>query len=323
MKKVEVSAPGKLMLFGEHAVVYNRPCIVTTVDQRIRVLIELVFGDEIKIDAPEVGVADYTKKLGLLGQHKNLPKGVQFLEMSILNFFEKYKVKSGLKIETKSEFSSEFGFGSSSAVTVAALKGLSELFKIKMDNKKLFDLAYKTVLSVQEVGSGFDLTAAIWGGTIFFVTGGEKVIPLKVKKLPLVVGYTGIKADTPTMVKKVASLRENNKKLVDSIFDQISLLTNKAKTVLLRGNFKKTGELMNLNQELLDALGVNTKELSNLIIAARETGAWGAKLSGAGGGDCMIAFVKEEKRKAVESAIQKAGGGVIKVRPNAEGVKIE
>ena len=192
-----------------------------------------------------------------------------------------------------------------------------------MDNKKLFDLAYKTVLSVQEVGSGFDLTAAIWGGTIFFVTGGEKVIPLKVKKLPLVVGYTGIKADTPTMVKKVASLRENNKKLVDSIFDQISLLTNKAKTVLLRGNFKKTGELMNLNQELLDALGVNTKELSNLIIAARETGAWGAKLSGAGGGDCMIAFVKEEKRKAVESAIQKAGGRVIKVRPNAEGVKIE
>ncbi len=311
------------MLFGEHAVVYNRPCIVTTVDQRIRVLIELVFGDEIKIDAPEVGVADYTKKLGLLGQHKNLPKGVQFLEMSIRNFFEKYKVKSGLKIETKSEFSSEFGFGSSSAVTVAALKGLSELFKIKMDNKKLFDLAYKTVLSVQEVGSGFDLTAAIWGGTIFFVTGGEKVIPLKVKKLPLVVGYTGIKADTPTMVKKVASLRENNKKLVDSIFDQISLLTNKAKTVLLRGNFKKTGELMNLNQELLDALGVNTKELSNLIIAARETGAWGAKLSGAGGGDCMIAFVKEEKRKAVESAIQKAGGRVIKVRPNAEGVKIE
>jgi mevalonate kinase len=90
LKKVEVSAPGKLMLFGEHAVVYNRPCIVTTVDQRIRVLIELVFGDEIKIDAPEVGVAGYTKKLGLLGQHKNLPKGVQFLEMSIKNFFEKY-----------------------------------------------------------------------------------------------------------------------------------------------------------------------------------------------------------------------------------------
>lgn len=323
MKKIKVSAPGKLMLFGEHAVVYNRPCIVTTVDQRIRVLIELVFGDEIKIDAPEVGVAGYTKKLGLLGQHKNLPKGVQFLETSIKNFFEKYKVKSGLRIETKSEFSSEFGFGSSSAVTVAAFKGLSELFKIKMDNKKLFDLAHKTVLDVQGVGSGFDLAAAIWGGTVFFVTGGKKVIPLKVKKLPLVVGYTGIKADTPTMVKKVAILRENNKKLVDSIFDQISLLTNKAKTLLLRGNFKKTGELMNLNQELLDALGVNTKELSNLIIAARETGAWGAKLSGAGGGDCMIAFIKEEKRKAVESAIQKAGGRVIKVRPNAEGVKIE
>lgn len=146
---------------------------------------------------------------------------------------------------------------------------------------------------------------------------------MKTKKLPLVVGYTGIKADTPIMVKKVATLRENNKRLVDSIFDQISLLTKKAKIALLNGDFKKTGELMNLNQGLLDTLGVNTPELANLIFAAREAGAYGAKLSGAGGGDCMIAFVKEEKRKAVESAIQKAGGRVIKVRPNAEGVKIE
>lgn len=322
-ERVEVSAPGKLMLFGEHAVVYNRPCLVTAVEQRMKVLTELTSSGEMKIDAPDVGIVGYVKKLDLLGQDKNLPKGVQFLTRGVKNFFEKYKVKSGLKIKTQSEFSSEFGFGSSSAVTVGILKGLSELFKVKLNKKQLFDLAYKTVLDVQGVGSGFDLAAAIWGGTVYFVTGGKIIISLGVEGLPLVVGYTRIKADTPTLVRQVAGLYKNHPKLVDSLFDAITLLTQEAKKALLKGDWKKLGELMNLNQGLLDALGINTPELANLIFAAREAGAYGAKLSGAGGGDCMIVFVKEEKRKAVESAIQKAGGRVIKVRSNAEGVRTE
>lgn len=323
MRKVKVSAPGKLMLFGEHAVIYNRPCIVTAVDQRISVKIRPVKKSKLLIDAPDVKIVGYCRGIDALGKKTNMPKGVRFLEAAVKNFFEKYKVGSGLKIKTKSEFSSEFGFGSSSAVTVAAIKGLSVLFKVKLSKKGLFDLAYKTVLDVQGMGSGFDLAAAIWGGTVYFVTGGQKIIPLKIKDLPLVVGYSGIKADTPTLVKKVAALRKNNKKLIDGIFDQISFLTNKARTALLDGDFKKTGELMNLNQGLLDALGVNTKKLSCLIFAAREAGAWGAKLSGAGGGDCMIALAPEKNRGRVEKAIENIGGKVIRVKSSVEGVMAE
>ena len=121
-----------------------------------------------------MGVKGYSREIDSLGKRADMPKGVRFLETAVKNFFEKYQVKSGLKIKTKSEFSSKFGFGSSSAVTVAALKGLSVLFKVKLSKKELFNLAYKTVLDVQGVGSGFDLAAAIWGGTIFFVTGGKK-----------------------------------------------------------------------------------------------------------------------------------------------------
>lgn len=311
------------MLFGEHAVVYNRPCLVTAVNQRIKVKIKINDSDVVEVEAPDVGIKGYRKKIDSLGKQINMPKGVQFLEMAVKNFFEKYQVKSGLKVETKSEFSPQFGFGSSSAATAAALECLSILFNMKLGKKELFNLAYKTVLDVQGVGSGFDLAAAIWGGTIYFVTGGKKIIPLKIEKLPLVIGYTGVKADTPTLVRQVARLRLRHLGLVNGIFDNISFLTREAKRALAKGDLKKGGELMNLNQGLLDALGVNTKKLADLIFAARQAGAYGAKLSGAGGGDCMIALVSKKTRATVEKAIKKEKGRVIRVQTGAEGVRRE
>ncbi len=321
-KTIKISAPGKLMLFGEHAVVYGRPCIVTAVDHRMRVSMELLSGEKIKINAPDVGVKNYVGDIVDL-KKANLPKGIRFVGTAINNFFKTYDVTSGLRVETKSDFSSEFGFGSSSAVTVGIIKALSELFGKKLTNQELFNLSYKTVLDVQGVGSGFDLAAAIWGGTIYFVTGGKKIVPLNIKELPLIVGYTGIKADTPTLVRKVAEFYKNQKKLVGIIFDTITSLTKEAREALKKSDMKRLGELMDINQGFLNTLGVNSKELSKLIFAAREGGAYGAKLSGAGGGDCMIALSSRGLKRKVETFIEKAGGTILRVKMNADGVKIE
>jgi len=321
-KTIKVSAPGKLMLFGEHAVVHGRPCIVTAVDNRMRVLMELVSGEEIEINAPDVGVKNYVGSIADL-RKANLPKGVRFVGTAINNFFKTYGVTSGLRVETKSDFSSEFGFGSSSAVTVGVIKALSELFGKKLTNQELFDLSYKTVLDVQGVGSGFDLAAAIWGGTIYFVTGGKKIVPLNIKELPLIVGYTGIKADTPTLVRQVARIHKDQKRLVEMVFDTIANLVEEVKRVLRKSDLKRLGKLMDINQGLLDVLGVNSVELSNLIFTARENGALGAKLSGAGGGDCIIALSSRGLKRKVETSIEKAGGTILRVKMNADGVKIE
>jgi mevalonate kinase len=321
--KITASAPGKLMLFGEHAVVYGRPCIVTAVDQRIRVSVQKLTEKELQIEAPDVGILNYKKNINKIGHGNDIPKGVRFIEYAIKNFKNKFGLPSGVKIETKSDFSSKFGFGSSSAATVATLKAVSELFRVKLTMKGLFDLSYKTVLGVQGVGSGFDLAAAIWGGTIYFVTGGKKIAPLNTGKLSLVIGYTGIKADTPTLVKKVGELCKNNKKETDKIFDIIGVIVEDAKKALLKGDFKKLGSLADINQGLLDSLGVSTKELFNLTAAAREGGAYGAKLSGAGGGDCMISFVNSRYRNAARRAIRIVGGTVLDVETGAEGVRIE
>ncbi|NIO44716.1 MAG: mevalonate kinase [Candidatus Aenigmarchaeota archaeon] len=318
---VKVSAPGKLMLFGDHAVVHNRPCIVTAVDHRISVSLDKRNDNKIILDAPDMNIKNYKISLDNLG--KQPPKKVRFVLTAIKNFFEKYKVESGLDIKTKSEFSSEFGLGSSSAVTVSTLKALSELFGIKINNKELFDLSYKTVLDIQDVGSGFDVAAAIYGGTLYFVTGGKVIEPIYIKELPMVVGYTGIKADTATLVKMVYRKLAEEPEIINKNFDDIARIVDKAKIEIQRNNWKRVGELMNLNQELLRDIDVSSKELERLISAAKNVGAYGAKLSGAGGGDCMIAVADKENYNNVIKAIEKEDGTFIEVKLNAEGVRIE
>jgi mevalonate kinase len=141
-------------------------------------------------------------------------------------------------------------------------------------------------------------------------------------ELPMVVGYTGIKADTPTLVRQVAELKRNEA-WVDSVFGDITDLVNRGKELFKNKKFEQIGKLLNKNQNLLATLNVSSKELDRLIKVAMEAGAYGAKLSGAGGGDCMFAFVGENKREQVGAAIEKAWGVWMKVRTGAEGVRLE
>jgi mevalonate kinase len=318
---IKVSAPGKLMLFGDHAVVHNRPCIVTAVDHRISATVEKTNDNKIIINAPDLDINNYEVSIDDL--EKEHSRKVVFALTAIKNFFKKYNVKSGLNITTKSEFSSEFGMGSSSAVTVDVIKGLAELFKIKLSNKELFDLSYKTVLEIQKVGSGFDVAAAIYGGSLFFVTGGKVIENIKVQKMPLIVGYTGIKADTSSLVKMVYRELAEEPEKINKNFDESEKIVNEARQEIQKSNWKRVGELMNRNQELLRELGVSSKELEKLIKAAKDAGAYGAKLSGAGGGDCMIAISDWKNHENIKKAIEKAGGKVIDTKLNAEGVKLE
>lgn len=320
--KVTVSAPGKLMLFGEHAVVYDRPCLVTAVDQRMRATVEVIDESVFRLDAPDVQISGYQKPMSELGVGE-VPKGVKFVEFAVKNFCAKYPMPNGIKITTISEFSSLFGFGSSSASTVCVVKALAELSEKKFTNKQLFDIAYKTVLDVQGKGSGFDVAAAIYGGTLYFVTGGKIIEPLTIHDMSLVIGYTGVKADTVTIMDQVKEKMKANPERVDRIYDAIAKLTNDAKQKMIEGDWERVGKFMDFNQEYLRDLGVSSEKLEELISAAKGAGAYGAKLSGAGGGDCMIALADKEHKDEVEKAIGVAGGQVIHIATGAEGVRVE
>ncbi len=288
---VKASAPGKLMLFGEHIAVYGKPCIVTAVNHRMSVSVEKRDDDKIIINAPEVHVKDYKISINdFINQH---PKEVSFVLTAVNNFFDKYGCESGLNIETQSEFSSKFGFGSSSAVTVSTLKALAELFGIKLTTNELFNISYKTVLDVQKVSSGFDVASAIFGGTIYFARKGEIIEKMNIKEIPLVVGYTGVKADTPTLINKVGKMMEKEPEKINDIFDKIESIVIKAKEKIKNSGLDELGQFMNDNQKYLEMLDVSSPELDRLIFSSNNAGAYGSKLSGAGGGDCMIARVPE------------------------------
>ncbi len=299
------SAPGKLMLFGEHVVVYGRPCIVTAIDRRLFVSAH---------------------------QTSETPEDTRFLDAAV----KTWGADKGLKFFAKSTFSGKYGFGSSSAVTVATLK----LLRPEASNQELFNAAYKIVLEVQGAGSGFDVAAAVYGGTLYYIKNlpaqaGKTVEPLAVSDIPLVVGYTGIKADTVSLMNNVAQKKKDNPEKVGRIFEGIAKLVNEAKNKMIEGparnasasvaggDWERVGKLMDFNQEYLRDLGVSSEKLESLISAAKGAGAWGAKLSGAGGGDCMIALAPQDKRKAVEDAITRAGGEVVDITANAQGVRLE
>lgn len=319
--KVTASAPGKLMLYGEHSVVYGSPCIVTAVDQRVRVSVEPNGEGEIHVCSPNVGLDEYHKSIERLGKD-DVPKSMQFVEYLVKRFYAKHKIKQGIRISTESDFSTQFGFGSSAAVVVALTKALAQYFDIAIDNKQIFELSYQAVLDVQGVGSGFDVAASVYGGTIYYVTPGTIIESIYKGELPMVVGYTGVKADTPTLIRQVAELKRNEA-WVDSVFSDISSLVDEAKTYFKSNDFVQLGKLMNKNQKLLSTLNVSSKELNNLIKAAKQAGAYGAKLSGAGGGDCMIAFIDKQDRDKIGEVIEQAGGEWMKVKTGAEGVRIE
>ena len=340
MNKVTVSAPGKLMLLGEHAVVYNHPCLVTAVDQRMYVIIEVINEPIFELHAPDVQVTDYKKPISEVGRG-DISKGAKFVEIAVTNilshpelvsgFRNKFGMKKrqvqndnlGIRITTKSDFSSQFGLGSSSSSAVCTIKAVSELLGLNLSEKEIFDLSYKTILDIQGKGSGFDVAAATYGGTLYYMTAGKVIESFKIDSSPLIMGYSGIKADTVTLMNKVKGEFSNKQSRLEEIYDSIEVLVNQAKDAIMKMDWEMLGLLMNKNQKYLKDLGVSIEKLDSMIKASINAGAYGAKLSGAGGGDCMVAVVSDEKRGKVIGAIQSAGGEIIDIKTGAEGVRIE
>lgn len=292
------------MLLGEHAILYGQPCLVTAINKGLTVSMEKTDDGKVTVAAPE-------------------SPDTRFVEAAVRVGCEAWGIRhKGLRIQTQSELGA-YGFGSSSAATVATLEALRLLFHREVEKQECFNVAKQVVLAVQGAGSGFDVAAAIWGGTLYFADGGNIIEPLSIKGLPLTVGYTGVKADTTTLIAEVSKKRKKYPEKVDRIFQAIGKLVGEAKTKILEEDWERVGKLMDFNQEYLRDLGVSTQKLEDLILAAKQAGALGAKLSGAGGGDCMICLATSDKRQKTSRAIQETGGEVIDVAPNAEGVKQE
>lgn len=324
-QEVHVSAPGKLMLLGEHAVVYQRPCLVTAMDARLHMTLTLTSDDLFTIHAPDVDVDHVQGRIAdVYAGGEALADGTRFIESALAVFRERFGLDHGVRIETRSDFSSKLGLGSSSATVACTLFGLAKLLQRDLSLRELFDRGIEAVFRVQQTGSGFDLASTIYGGTLYYnnVTPRE-IVPLKVPELPLVVAYTGMKADTPTYVRRVAALLNAWPAAMNQLFDTMAELVRDGRDALEGADWAGLGQLMNMQHGLAHAIGVDTPTTVELVFRAREAGAYGAKLSGAGGGDCIIVLAPDHKRKEIENTLRRSGGQIVPVLPHAQGVRVD
>jgi mevalonate kinase len=314
------------MLLGEHAVVHGRPCLVTAMDARLTMTLTLATGDTFTIHAPDVGVEYVMGRVAdAFAGGQALARGTRFIESTLTVFRERFGLAHGLHIETRSDFASTLGLGSSSATVACTLFGLARLLAVDLSLAELFELGLAAIHRVQRLGSGFDLAAALCGGTLFYDNDPAQrtIAPLDVPGLPLVVAYTGVKADTATYVTRVGERQQHWPDVVTGIFDIMANLVNEGRAALNQGDWPRLGELLDIQHGLAHALGVDTLETTRLIFAARDAGAYGAKLSGAGGGDCIIVLAPDDRRAAIEDALQAAGGEIVRTAPQAAGVRME
>jgi mevalonate kinase len=319
---ITVSAPGKLMLFGEHAVVHERPCLVTAVDLRFFVTMTRLAEPQVRLHITQ-GAHQETHTLALAELQPPFAPNTAFVLTAVQQLYTQYGFTDGLQISTQGPATS-YGLGSSSAITVATVKALAALYGLALDERALFAAAYQAVLAAQGgIASGFDVAAAIYGGTLRFRAGGAELQPLALPPLPLVIGFSGSKVSTMNYVKQVTHLHTTYPHLVNPYFDLLARMVDDAQAACLQQDWATVGNLANLAQGLLDGLGVNTLPLAKLIFAARQAGAYGAKLSGAGGGDCMFAITPPDQQNVVENALVAAGGEIVRLPTQAAGVRIE
>jgi mevalonate kinase len=319
---IVTSAPGKVILFGEHAVVYDEPSLAGAIDRRVYIQVERRVDRQIKIFSDDLSPKEISFSLDkpCFMEKNDAFAEFRYVKKAVELTFEHLKKDSGLELKIDSEIPPASGLGSSASVSVATILAVSTILDIELKKEEIARLGHRVELEVQGAASPTDALTTTFGGILYIQPRKQKHEPINVS-LPLVVGYTGVERSTKILVENVRLLKERYPMIIDPIIRDIGRIVREAKT-RLENNDKDIGELMNINHGLLEALGISTEKLSELVYTARTAGAAGAKLTGAGGGGCMIAYTPENAEKVIK-AIKGCNCTALKAPISREGVRVE
>ena len=295
-----VSAPGKIILFGEHAVVYGQPALAVPVTQvQAEVRIEKIFSPGIRINAPNIQL---NEKLDALAPSHPLAATVR----NTLTALEVDSLSS-VAILVRSNIPVASGLGSGAAVSVAIIRALAKYVKKDLTDEQVSGLAFETEKLYHGTPSGIDNTVVTYGKSVYFVK-GHPIELLQVKKpFTIVIGDTGIPASTKESVRDVRVQHHKKPERYETLFATIGSIANTARQLIESGMPESLGPLMDENHAMLRSMKVSSPELDNLVTAAREAGALGAKMSGGGRGGNMIALVPAGKSGAIVRSLKAAG----------------
>ena len=306
------SAPGKIILFGEHAVVYGRPAIAVPVTQ--------VHADVEVAESSRPGIWIHAPNVELDAELNTLPSDHP-LAAVIHNLFFSLGISphplpsptgrgskgEGLDITINSTIPVASGLGSGAAVSVALVRALSSALGHPLSGDQVSAFAYEIERLHHGTPSGIDNTVITYARPVYFIK-GHPIETLKVgRPFTLVIGDTGIPAPTKQSVGDVRRLWTKNNLRMEQVFDEISQISLMARRIIESGHPEMLGDLMNQNHAFLQEMTVSSPELDSLARAARAAGALGAKMSGGGRGGNMIALVTPETAEPVSRSLLAAG----------------
>jgi len=303
MPAISASAPAKIILFGEHAVVYGRPAIAVPVDQvKARAAIQaepLARQGMVKIEAPDINLSSTLEQLS-----PGHP-----LRVTIENVLAALKVTTppAFTLRVSSTIPLASGLGSGAAVSIAVIRAVSAFLGKPLADQQVSDLAYLTEKLYHGTPSGIDNTVITFARPVYFMAGKPiQTFPI-LRPFTIIIGDTGICSSTAQMVGDVRARWQADPAEFEAIFDSIGSITREARQAIEHGQLDDLGPMLDENQVLLQRLGISTPQLKRLIDAARQAGAAGAKLSGKGGGGNMIALADPQNAQSISTALYAAG----------------
>jgi len=294
-------APGKVILFGEHAVVYGQPALAVPVTQvQAQATVETEpEGQDITIVAEDLEQS-YTLE--------QAPPD-DALRAIVVGTLEHIGVgtKHDLTITVSSTIPIARGLGSGAAISTAIVRALSRHLGHPLSPQAISNLVYETEKIHHGTPSGIDNTVIAFEKPVYFVRDQKMEIFSVKSPFLLTIADSGIASPTRIAVSHVRRAWEREREKYEELFDEIGTIAEMGRQAIERGEIETVGRLMNENHRLLQLMGVSSPELKGLVEAAREGGALGAKLSGAGRGGNIIALVTQETRSRVDMMLRLAG----------------
>jgi mevalonate kinase len=290
------SAPGKVYLFGEHAVVYGEPAVPCAIQQRARVTAERR-AEGLRVHAADLTLDGFTVEYDGDAAGRPDVDAADSLVEAAMGYINGAVAQArdaadapgaGFDVTIESDIPLGAGLGSSAAVVVATIDAATRELGTELSTAELARLAYEVEYEVQDgQASRADTFCSATGGAVRVE--GEDCRGIDAPDLPFVIGYDGGAGDTGALVAGVRRLRETYDFAADTV-GAIGDIVRQGERALADGDVAEVGRLMDFNHGLLSALGVSSRSLDAMVWAARDADALGAKLTGAGGGGCIVAL---------------------------------
>ncbi len=303
----EADAPGKVILFGEHAVVYGRPALAVPV-HRVRAWATVEQAAEaVTLRAEDLGLehrlGDGAPDPRVRPLVDLLRRTADTLEISL----------PPLTVTLRSDIPISRGLGSGAAVATALVRGVSLHLGRSLPAASVSELVYEAEVAYHGMPSGIDNTVISLERPIHFAKGRPPLPVDPGTPLTLVIGDTGVESPTRKIVEEVRRGWRQARSRYESVFDRIGELSEQAVRLLEQGAIVDLGKTMDANHQLLIELEVSSEPLNRLVTAARASGAAGAKLTGAGRGGCVVALAGPDSAGEVAKALEAAGAGWVSV----------